>query len=200
MDEDKWRRAVFTRSTTEIETSLLLPSGELESLGTYSSETEARNKVVAHLRSLNPKTLVRFDTLVGDLSSLADDLAEGEPAPSKTKRAVAYFQLAAGDSLGSDEDARSLAAKPVTLAEHTRVIEAVARKLGVQLGLSLDLCEAIAIAARWHDRGKDRHWWQAAIGNPSGEPLAKSEQSFFDHSLNKGYRHEFGSLIDAGGS
>src|ERR1035438_3082496 len=115
----------------------------------------------------------------------------------KEKRAVAYFHLSADESLGRDEDARSLGAKSVTLAEHTRVIEGGARKLGVQLSLSPELSEAIAIAARWHDRGKDRRWWQAAIGNPNGEPLAKSGQAYFDHSYNAGYRHEFGSLIEA---
>ncbi len=197
-DDNQWRRAVLERSTTEIETFLLLPTGEKETLGTYSGETEAKNKIVERLRELNQGTLVRFETLVGDLSLEADDLVEGGSAPDDTKHAVAYFQIADGDILGRDEDARSLAKRSVTLAEHTRVIEAVARKLGAQLGLSQDLCEAVAIAARWHDRGKDRPSWQGAIGNSNGEPpLAKSGKSFFDHSLSNGYRHEFGSLVEA---
>ena len=197
VDREQWQRAVFTRIGSEIVAALLLPNGEIETLGSHANETEARKAVVTHLRALNQQTVVRFDSIIGDISAPEDETDEEQPAFQKEKRAVAYFQLSADESLGRDEDARSLGAKSVTLAEHTRVIEAVARKLGVQLSLSPELSETIAIAARWHDRGKDRRWWQAAIGNPNGEPLAKSGESYFDHSLNKGYRHEFGSLIEA---
>jgi CRISPR-associated endonuclease/helicase Cas3 len=175
----------------------LLPNGGVEALGSHANETGARKAVVAHLRALNQNTVVRFDSIIGDISAPEDEADEEQPAFQEPKCAVAYFQLSADESLGRDEDARSLGAKSVTLAEHTRVIEAVARKLGEQLSLSPELSEAIAIAARWHDRGKDRRWWQAAIGNPNGEALAKSDGAYFDHSLNKGYRHEFGSLIEA---
>lgn len=197
VESTQWQRAVFKRIGSEIEAALIVSDPDPESLGTYANETEARKAVVRHLRSLNPQRLVRFEKTVGVLSADEDDFQENEEAPSFPKRGVAYFQLSADESLGRDEDARSLGASNVTLAEHTRVIEAVARKLGVQLSLSPELCDAIAIAARWHDRGKDRRWWQAAIGNPNGEPLAKSGQSYFDHSLNNYYRHEFGSLIEA---
>jgi CRISPR-associated endonuclease/helicase Cas3 len=197
VDGTQWQRAVFKLIGSEIEAALLLPNGEIETLSSHPNETEARKAVVTHLRALNQNTVIRFDSIIGNISVLEDEVDEEQPAFRKEKRAVAYFQLSTDESLGRDEDARSLGAKTVTLAEHTRVIEAVARKLGVQLSLSPELCEAIAIAARWHDRGKDRRWWQAAIGNPNGEPLAKSGEVYFDHSLNKGYRHEFGSLIEA---
>lgn len=66
------------------------------------------------------------------------------------------------------------------------------------------LAEAVRIAARFHDRGKDRDPWQADIGNPrprkSGvpwEPLAKSERRGFVSRLSGSYRHEFGSLREA---
>jgi len=197
VESKQWQRAVFKRIGSKIEAALLLPNGEIETLSSHASETEARKAVVKHLRALNQKTVVRFDSIIGDISASGDEVDEEQPTFQNEKRTVAYFQLSADESLGCDEDARSLGAKSVTLAEHTRLIEAVARKFGVQLSLSPELCEAIAIAARWHDRGKDRRWWQAAIGNPTGESLAKSNESYFDHSLNKGYRHEFGSLIEA---
>ena len=47
--------------------------------------------------------------------------------------------------------------------------------------------------------GKNREWWQAAIGSTEGEPLAKSDAPSFDHAVNKGYRHEFGSTLEAEG-
>jgi CRISPR-associated endonuclease/helicase Cas3 len=197
VESNQWRRAVFKRIGSEIEAAILLPNGEIKTLSSHANKTEARKAVVTYLRALNQQTVVRFDSIIGDISAPEDEADEEQSAFQKEKRAVAYFQLSADESLGRDEDARSLGVRSVTLAEHTRVIEAVARKLGVQLSLSPELSEVIAISTRWHDRGKDRRWWQAAIGNPNGESLAKSGQSYFDHSLNKGYRHEFGSLIEA---
>jgi len=197
VDAKLWQRAVFMQSGAEIEALLLRSNGEKEPLKTCRNETEARNVVIAHLRSLNPEMLVRFETQVGVLAATDDDHDESYALEQDPRQTVAYFQIAADNSQGSDEDARSLAKAPVTLVEHTRVTEAVAQTLGERLGLTADLCEAITLAARWHDRGKDRSWWQAAIGNPNGEPLAKNGQPYFDHSRNAGYRHEFGSLIEA---
>lgn len=195
--ENAWQRAVFVQTGKEIHASLLLPTGETEPLETYADETEARNGVVKSLQSRHPEMLIRFEKLVGVLSVVDEDADEFQRLEQSVRQAVAYFQLTADGSEGSDEDNRSLAKRAVTLAEHSRVAEAVARTLGERLGISPDLREAIWLAARWHDRGKDRRWWQAAIGNPTGEALAKSDKSYFDHSLNKGYRHEFGSLIEA---
>src|SRR5207247_9818821 len=69
-----WQRAVFTQHGTEIQASILLPSGETQALGSYRNEAEARNEVIAHLRSLNPKHLVRFETLLGSISATDADL------------------------------------------------------------------------------------------------------------------------------
>ena len=176
VDEKIWQRAVFIQTGAEVEASLLLPNGEEETLATYRNETAARNGMIEHLRSLYPEMLVRFETLIGGLVATDDD-DESLALEQNARQATAYFQISADNSVGGNEDNRSLAKKAVTLAEHTRVVEAVARTLGERLGLAADLCEAVTIAARWHDRGKDRRWWQAAIGNLNGEPLAKSGQS-----------------------
>jgi CRISPR-associated endonuclease/helicase Cas3 len=59
------------------------------------------------------------------------------------------------------------------------------------------IAEAIIIAARWHDRGKNRRIWQRYACNPDvAIPLAKSTKYLHGRYLG-GYRHEFGSLIDA---
>jgi CRISPR-associated endonuclease/helicase Cas3 len=197
VDDDKWRRVVLHRSTTGIDVALLLHDGRSESLGSCSNEEEARAMVIRHLHGTKSKAIIRFEAIIGDLSMPADDLSGDDAVAVPLKKAIAYFQVAAGESLGNNEDARSLAAKQVTLTEHTRVVEAVARDLGRQLGLPLDLCEAVALAARWHDCGKNRPWWQAAVGNTQREALAKSGEGYFDHAINKGYRHEFGSLVEA---
>ncbi len=55
---------------------------------------------------------------------------------------------------------------------------------------------AVALAARWHDLGKNRAVWQQSIGNrPPQPPLAKSANPMRFREL-QGYRHEFGSLLD----
>lgn len=51
-------------------------------------------------------------------------------------------------------------------------------------------------AAGHHDIGKNRPWWLCAVGHFSGEPIAKSGKLHFDHKINRGYRHELGSVAD----
>jgi CRISPR-associated endonuclease/helicase Cas3 len=52
-------------------------------------------------------------------------------------------------------------------------------------------------AARWHDRGKNRAVWQRYARNKDlAQPLAKSKSYLHPRALG-GYRHEFGSLLDA---
>ena len=59
---------------------------------------------------------------------------------------------------------------------------------------------AVILAAKYHDLGKNRRLWQVGIGNHGFDPaspetiLAKSGNTH--RPLNRGYRHEFGSLID----
>jgi hypothetical protein len=65
--------------------------------------------------------------------------------------------------------------------------------------------DRLALAAHWHDRGKDRPGWQKAIGHPppretnggDWKPWAKSGHRGFDDSACGRYRHEFGSLREA---
>lgn len=86
---------------------------------------------------------------------------------------------------------------PVALDQHLQDAERWAKSLCAKLGLGANVSEAIVEAARKHDLGKNRPWWQGAIGNTdAARPLAKSGRSGFDHAVNAGYRHELGSLMD----
>ncbi len=86
---------------------------------------------------------------------------------------------------------------PVALDQHLQDAERWARSLCAKLGLGKKVSEAIVEAARTHDLGKNRPWWQGAIGNTDGaRPLAKAGRGGFDHAVNAGYRHELGSLMD----
>jgi CRISPR-associated endonuclease/helicase Cas3 len=50
-----------------------------------------------------------------------------------------------------------------------------------------------------HDNGKWREIWQRAFGGDMEKPIAKSKSPINPRLLD-GYRHELGSLIDAGDS
>ena len=85
-----------------------------------------------------------------------------------------------------------------TLADHLDWTGRAAAAIVARLGLNAAIGDAVGLAARWHDRGKDREPWQRAIGNREPQrPLAKSGHGRFNTHICAGYRHEFGSLIDA---
>ncbi len=84
-----------------------------------------------------------------------------------------------------------------TLDEHTRAIAQHMDSIGSRLGLEPQIKSALVSAAKWHDKGKDRKIWQDYACNGDGrEPLAKSVRYRHPRVL-AGYRHEFGSLLDA---
>ena len=93
-----------------------------------------------------------------------------------------------------------VAPQPEPLEEHLARVGAMARHLSDKLELPPPLMESEERAGHEHDRGKHRPWWQRAIGNVTLErPLAKSGHAVFNHKLNGGYRHEFGSLLEIEG-
>jgi CRISPR-associated endonuclease/helicase Cas3 len=102
------------------------------------------------------------------------------------------------DDVGSLDYPREL--KPRTVTEHNDDVGKYARDIAEKIGLSDEVAEILAAAGTRHDLGKDREWWQKAIGNLEEfdtNPIAKSTVNSFDHSFNRGYRHEFGSLVES---
>ena len=137
------------------------------------------------------------------------DIAQDESGAigSGERLQFAYFlhRSSSEHYLREDDDIASLGfegERGRTVAEHDGDVERYARELAEKIGLPSELVSALGIAGKKHDEGKNRDWWQAAIGNandgnPAWKPLAKSTHNNFDHSLNQGYRHEFGSLAEA---
>jgi CRISPR-associated endonuclease/helicase Cas3 len=81
---------------------------------------------------------------------------------------------------------------------HLNLIAESTNRITEAIGHEQNVKEALIIAAKWHDRGKNRLVWQRYACNPDpATPLAKSTRYRDGHSLG-GYRHEFGSLLDAG--
>ena len=84
-----------------------------------------------------------------------------------------------------------------TLAEHSDSIVSHMEGNCKRLHLESAVTSALVSAALWHDRGKDREIWQRfACNDNCSEPLAKS-RSYLHGRMLSGYRHEFGSLLDA---
>lgn len=84
-----------------------------------------------------------------------------------------------------------------TLDDHANRIVQHADQIVRALNLTDELHRALVFAARWHDRGKDRPVWQRFAGNDNlAHPLAKSTR-YLDPRVLGGYRHEFGSLLEA---
>ncbi|WP_409727310.1 type I-U CRISPR-associated helicase/endonuclease Cas3 [Pseudorhodoplanes sp.] len=126
---------------------------------------------------------------------------EGEPAR-------ALLLLGESRAAATAQDDPAGAARQQDLDEHLSWAEQEAEKIIARTGLEAtapDVADAVVIAARWHDRGKNRPAWQKAIGhapprrgeNADWKPWAKSGQRDFDDSECGAYRHEFGSLREA---
>jgi len=90
-----------------------------------------------------------------------------------------------------------------SLQTHVGLVEEYAGELAGRLSqagrLSEDVfCEALRLAAKWHDNGKHREIWQRAVGRNTGEdPVGKSGGTM--RRIAGGYRHEFGSLREFAG-
>jgi CRISPR-associated endonuclease/helicase Cas3 len=101
----------------------------------------------------------------------------------------------------AEEDDASLGFRePVMLDRHLDDARSKAEALCERLQLPVSLRTAVVEAAGKHDLGKDRPWWQRAVGRVEKPPVAKSGQSHFDHGINRGYRHELGSVADFQGA
>jgi CRISPR-associated endonuclease/helicase Cas3 len=96
----------------------------------------------------------------------------------------------------ADSEGSRSARRPVLLAAHTRDVQNLARQFAEKSGLTAEMVEAVALAGRFHDSGKNRRVWQLSIGNSDTNlVLAKSGRKSMPHQLGS-YRHEFGSGLD----
>jgi CRISPR-associated endonuclease/helicase Cas3 len=100
----------------------------------------------------------------------------------------------------ADDDGSLASTTAQELGPHLSRAANAGQRLAAALHLPADISEAIVACLNWHDLGKDRRIWQAAIGNgeySAGKVLAKSGGQMRPALLNS-YRHELGSLLDVG--
>lgn len=100
-------------------------------------------------------------------------------------------------ALNVDSDLSRLSRQLEPLDEHNRRVGKAAARIGQALGLPDYVVEALEAAGTLHDEGKARRVWQRAAGNRHSEPVAKTPRGQFQPGLLGGYRHEFGSLVEA---
>ncbi|GAB4557464.1 MAG: type I-U CRISPR-associated helicase/endonuclease Cas3 [Haliangiales bacterium] len=109
----------------------------------------------------------------------------------------AWFVVEKWRDADAHEEARSVAKTSQSLEHHQMWAEERATYIANRLGLPAKFAQTLAIAARWHDQGKEAARWQRAFSAPPAEqPLAKTPGPF-RATLLGGYRHELGSLLRA---
>jgi CRISPR-associated endonuclease/helicase Cas3 len=152
---------------------------------------------------LSQEDLARYDVADHGANRQRFRLNSGDPDPDNIGFRFRHsIQLEAEEDEGSrwlyfsGVVERRASPRPQPLSDHQRQVGDIAAQLVRQLGLGEPMTRVFRWVGQWHDKGKDRPIWQRAAGNgDSGSVLAKSER--FNGRLLGGYRHEFGSLLDA---
>jgi len=106
------------------------------------------------------------------------------------------YLVARRPAFPDDGDSGAQAAKTQFLRTHLDLVGKSALAIGTALGLDQPLIDQLAIAGAVHDCGKNRLWWQQAAGNFTDEVLAKCYGRRAQWRRLRGYRHEFGSLLE----
>jgi CRISPR-associated endonuclease/helicase Cas3 len=123
-----------------------------------------------------------------------------DPLDGTEEETGEYLLLLIEPAATEIEDAEAASYKePPTISEHTRDVVERVKIIAAALSLDESLKRALIAAGELHDLGKNRDVWQHAIYNfpVQDEPLAKSGTRGMDWRRLGGYRHEFGSLLDA---
>ena len=186
-------------------TILLPPSAGGLSNGLLDGKAEPagdKSEDVACFQSTRQRVLQASPEISDELANfhlirvidLRRDKEEGdESEASDENRYWAWLETSAP----SDKGGIRKAGKSVSLEDHTRDVEAHATKIVLKLALARSLARCVILAARFHDFGKRRRYWQRGIGNDDEKIcLAKGGRELRPRTLDEPYRHEFGSLRD----
>jgi CRISPR-associated endonuclease/helicase Cas3 len=133
------------------------------------------------------------------LVRMIDTLRDDEELNGKSEEALTtryWLWLEAPKASGADSLRN--AGRSIPLDDHSHDVEAHARAIVEKLKLPSSLAQCVILAARFHDLGKRRLYWQRGIGNMDATRwLAKAGPELRPRLLAEPYRHEFGSLLDA---
>lgn len=202
VDDEEWRRVLLTESEDGVNAEII--GGD----SNFHSEKKLEEVVRQLAREGNRRCIKQI--------SLGSEPISEDDEDKTVKKVLAYFisrkspesylpneaesdDVTEGEtaSVGYEKD-KSGKGGEVGLEKHNSDVRRYAQILAEKLRLSGEFAEALAVAGAWHDRGKNRQCWQMAVGNLNlDNPIAKSNQNWFNHKLNNYYRHEFGSLVEA---
>lgn len=119
-----------------------------------------------------------------------EEAPEGAEGEDRRLMLMVGMQRAASHSLETSKIRQ-------TLGQHTGNIKRHIENIAQALRLEPWLADVLVSAALRHDNGKARPVWQRFACNPDlTNPLAKSTKFLHGRTLG-GYRHEFGSLMEA---
>ncbi len=121
------------------------------------------------------------------ISSISRPQADTDDGPSEW---FLYFAAILDDNRNWNKVRQSL-------DSHVDAVVAQVKSIASSLLLDADMRDALELAARHHDTGKSRELWQAYARRESGDPILGKSNRYLDPTLLAGFRHEFGSLIDA---
>lgn len=143
------------------------------------------------------------EDLLSEVEDVADELLGGgwrlvEAAGTGARGVVVAREDRRTLEEAEDDDGSLGFQNEVLLTQHLGDARTKATELCQRLSLPEGLRETVIEAAGQHDLGKDRPWWQRAVGRIEKPAVAKSDHSHFDHKINRGYRHELGSVADLG--
>jgi len=143
------------------------------------------------------------EDLLSEVEDVADELLGGgwrlvEAAGTGARGVVVAREDRRALEEADDDDGSLGFQNEVLLIQHLGDARTKATELCQRLSLPEGLRETVIEAAGQHDLGKDRPWWQRAVGRIEKPAVAKSDHSHFDHKINRGYRHELGSVADLG--
>lgn len=147
------------------------------------------------------------DTDAEDLLSAVEEVADEllgtgwrlvETAGTGTRGVVVARENRRALEEAEDDDASLGFRNDVLLTQHLGDTRTKATELCDRLSRLSSLRDTVIEAAGQHDLGKDRPWWQRAVGRIEKPAVAKADRSRFDHKINRGYRHELGSVADLG--
>ncbi|MES0875267.1 type I-G CRISPR-associated helicase/endonuclease Cas3g [Sinimarinibacterium thermocellulolyticum] len=143
------------------------------------------------------------EDLLSEVRGVADKLLGGgwrlvESAGSGTRGVVVARKDGRALEDAEHDDGSLGFQKDVLLTQHLGDARTRATELCRRLSLPTVLRDTVIEAAGQHDLGKDRPWWQRAVGRIEKPAVAKSDRSRFDYQINRGYRHELGSVADLG--
>ncbi len=120
-----------------------------------------------------------------------------DPGEEDVEERYLVYAVRPPEAAAGESDPTRLSVSNQTVKEHCALVGDAARRIGT--ALDLPEADALETAGRWHDLGKARSPWQRAAGIPrGGRPLANPPDGHYRPALLEGYRHEFGSLAEAG--